>query len=343
MSTDTTPTPRELRARADAITEQAKDLRKDLLEWHETRLTEVGIARDRAAREQYAAEQSAKSADIQVKREKADVAEMNKGAAELEASALAAEKKGDLRVAEENRELAADYRNSADIHAARARQAELDAAELREQAAQQARRVVELETQKSDLVKEGSEASAQLDKMEDQARLLDEAAHKMTMAEMLTGAEPPGSMADVDKRVIEISTLEVEAEEALEKANDMEIDRTKITNVLPDATFETDATPVSTTADPTETEGSPIGATTGTGDTTDGGDATAEGSELLDTDWLQEFLDEPAPTPDLSDDYADVTVTDSGFDMEPADVTFADAVAPGADDPLDDTGMDDFA
>ena len=48
MSTDTTPTPRELRARADAITEQAKDLRKDLLEWHETRLTEVGIARDRA-------------------------------------------------------------------------------------------------------------------------------------------------------------------------------------------------------------------------------------------------------------------------------------------------------
>lgn len=369
MSTET-PTPRELRARADAITGQTKELRRDLLEWHETRLSEIGIARDRAAREQYAAEQSAKSADLQVKRENNEVEAMRKGAAELEAAAAAAEKKGDLRAAEEHRELAADYRNAGEIHAARARQAELDAADLRVQAAKHAQRVVELETQKSDLVDDGQAASEQIDLLEDQARLLREAAHKLTAAEMLQEADPPASMADVDKRVMEVATLEVDAEDALEKVAQMQVDRAKIVKVLPDATFETETgtepepVPASAATDPAatgavtqETAAPSADGGDGAGDVDviaamegiDDADALDDADRLddveaigsddgegeadeIDTSWLEEFIEEPAATADLSglDD------ADSGFDFEPAEVAFADTAPAGLDDTFDD-------
>jgi hypothetical protein len=329
MST-TTPTPRELQARADALADQAKELRRDLLEWHETKLTEVGIARDRAAREQYAAEQSAKSADIQVAREKADAAKLAKDAAEIDADVLAAEKKGDSRAAEEHRELAADYRNAAEVHTARARQAELDAAELREQAAQHARRVVELETQKTDLVKDGSEASEQIDLMEDQARLLDEAARKLTMAEVLKTTEPPG----VDTRAVEIATLEIDAENALKKAGDIEVDQSKITTVLPDAKFEDPAAQASTSADTDAIETADPTIDAPIADTTD--DAGA----LLDTNWLDEIIEDPVATPDLSD----VDLGDPGLGYESTEVAFADTAAPGAEESYDDLGgMDDLA
>jgi hypothetical protein len=356
-------TAQELSDRADMLTDQATRLRRELLDSTEAKFGEIGITRDRAARDQYGAEQSAASADIQVKRERREADEATKGAADEEAKAAAAEKRGDAHAAEEMRENAMSLRSAADVHAQRARQATLDAAELREEAAQHARRVVELETEQADLRSAGGAAAAELDKMEDQARLLDEAARKMTEAAQLRDSGQPMN----DKVVGTIGELEDEAEKALAKAAGIEIDRGSITAVLPDAqigasvpvpTSDTEATVAAASGalgsdddilalhieaiEPTTVDDDAAGASDATAEP-DGDTARSEAATDADTSWLREVIEEPAPV-GTEDTAFDTTSTFEQPDLEPpVHEDFAEATASAGASPGDDARFDELA
>ena len=222
----------QLNERAFGLAEQAADLRKQLTATTEAKFTEIGIARDRAAREQYAAEQSAKSADLQIQREHTAAKELNDAAAQEDAKATAASTRGDDRAVEAAQESALTMRSSAGVHTNRARQAEADAAELRAAATAHGQRVAELEAQKATTVEAGRSVEEQLDKMEDQARLLLEASQKTEEAARLPPQDPRSA------------SLKAEAEAAVQQAQQLQPDHAQIRVILPEAQIDAAATPV---------------------------------------------------------------------------------------------------
>ena len=219
------PTPAEqLNDRAFDVAEQAKAFRDQLTDTTEAKFAEIGVARDRAARDQYAAEESAKSADVQLRREQAAAKVDIDGAAKEEAKALAAEKRGDDRAAEEFRENAQSLRSSAEVHSNRAEQVQLDKADLEKEAADLKARVAELEGEKTALVQSGGTAAKELDKMEDQARLLLEASQKTEQAARLPPDDP------------RVATLQAEAQKALDSAAKLDVDEGAIQAGMPTLT-----------------------------------------------------------------------------------------------------------
>jgi hypothetical protein len=179
-----------LKPRIEALQAEAKSTRRELADRYQTDETRLGIERDRVAREQYAADQAAKSADIQVQRETRDAAAEAKKAAEFEALAAKEERSRDRAAAEESREIAEVARVKQETHLARSRQATLDAAELRERAATQGRRVTELEVEREGVRTQAMKAEAELDKMEQQAKLLEDARRKYAEADLAGASDP---------------------------------------------------------------------------------------------------------------------------------------------------------
>ena len=195
-----------LRPRIDALRAQATSVRTQNIETYKAKETELAVNRDRLAREQFGLEQQAKSADIQVDRETKDAERRTKDIEKHEASAAAAERRGDDSVAQEHREAAAVFRAQVATHEARARQATLDGAELREQAAGVNRRVVELEVERDDVIDRSNAVERELDKMEHQADLYQQARQKYAEASIASD--------DIPRRV----TLELEAEALVKQA-----------------------------------------------------------------------------------------------------------------------------
>ena len=210
-----------LRPRIDAIRAEAKTLRQQNTESHKTKETDLAIQRDRLAREQYGAEQQAKSADIQVGVENKEVQRIQDGLAKREARMAADEKRGDTSKLQEDREDVAAWRAEQATHEARARQATLDAAELREQAAGIDRQRTELSVERTDLAKQTGKIEDEIDKMEQQADVLQQARLKYAEADLSD---------DVSKR----ATLELEAEALVTKAAAIEVDRSLIRTVVPE-------------------------------------------------------------------------------------------------------------
>lgn len=135
------------RPRQEALIAEAAAARAALVTNLKEQQHTIGTERDRVARKEFAAEQSAKSADGQARREDrladADRAEEQKYRKQAEL----ADKRGDKAAAEEAREKAVQSDATADAHESRARQATLDAAAHRAEAADFASE--KLETQKS--------------------------------------------------------------------------------------------------------------------------------------------------------------------------------------------------
>jgi hypothetical protein len=211
-----------LRPRIDALRAEAKSLRQRNNAEFKTKESDLGIERDRLAREQYGVEQSAKSADIQVNVERREVASLVKQIQEREATAAAAEKRGAVQDASEHREFADGLRATMATHEARARQAELDAAELRERAAGIDRHRTELKVERDDLANHTFAAEREIDKLEQQADLLQQARLKFTEADVAGD--------DVGRR----STLSLEAEALVTKAGAIEVDRSVLRVVIPE-------------------------------------------------------------------------------------------------------------
>ncbi len=196
-----------LKPRIEALQVEAKSTRRELADRYKTDETRLGIDRDRVAREQYAADQAAKSADIQVQRETRDAATEAKKAAEFEALAAKEERSGDRAAAEESREIAEVARVKQETHLARSRQATLDAAELRERAATQGRRVTELEVEREGVRTQAMKAEAELDKMEQQAKLLEDARRKYAEADLAGASDPQRA----NSALLEAERLEAQA------------------------------------------------------------------------------------------------------------------------------------
>jgi hypothetical protein len=196
-----------LKPRIEALQAEAKGTRRELADRYKTDETKLGIERDRVARDQYAADQAAKSADIQVQRETRDAAAEAKKAAEFEALADKEERSGDRAAAEESREIAEVARVKQETHLARSRQATLDAAELREGAATHGRRVTELEVEREGLRTQAMKAEAELDKIEQQAKLLEDARRKYAEADLAGASDPQRANA----ALLEAERLEAQA------------------------------------------------------------------------------------------------------------------------------------
>jgi hypothetical protein len=198
-----------LKPRIEALQAEARSTRRDLADRYKTDETRLGIERDRVARDQYSADQAAKSADIQVQRETKDAAVEAKKAEEFDALAAKEERSGDRAGAEESREIAEVARVKKETHLARSRQATLDAAELREQAATHGRRVTELEVEREGLRTQAMKSEAELDKIEQQAKLLEDARRKYAEADLAGAGNPQQASA----ALLEAERLEAEATE----------------------------------------------------------------------------------------------------------------------------------
>lgn len=211
-----------LRPKIDALRAEAGSLRAQNLEQYRTKESELGIQRDRLAREQYGLEQQAKSAEIQVGVETKEVQRIEAGLAKREAAMAEAEKRGDHAKVQEDREDIAAWRGELATHEARARQATLDAAELKEQAATVDRRRTELSVERTDLATQAGKVEDELDKMERQADLMQQARLKYGEADM--------AKDDIPRR----ATLELEAEALVKQAGAIQVDRDVIRVVFPD-------------------------------------------------------------------------------------------------------------
>jgi hypothetical protein len=211
-----------LRPRIDALRAEATSLRRQNNEQFTSRMSELGIERDRIAREHDGVAQSAKSADTLVKAEQDAFNKLGKDITAREAKATAAERRGDVAEAAEIREFALGLRAVQETHTARARQATLDAAELRERAAGIDRRLKEKDLERDDLSAQTTSVEKEIDKLEQQADLLQEARLKWSEAD-LTGDDVAGR-----------STLELEAEALVARAGAIGVDRTLIRTVIPE-------------------------------------------------------------------------------------------------------------
>ena len=198
----------DLRRRVDELRAEAASLRRRNNDHFTSLESEYGVERDRLAREQFGIEQSAESADTQAKAAQREVAKLAKQIEERETKAAAAELRGHVAEAQELLEYALGLRAAQETHEARARQATLDGAELRERAAGVERRRTKLHVEREDLAKQALAVEQEIDKLDQQADLLEQASGQRT---------------------------EGEAEALLAKAAAITVDRTVINAVIPES------------------------------------------------------------------------------------------------------------
>lgn len=187
-------------------------------------MTDIEVEAARVRRDSKIAEASAKQATEDAQDYATGAQVDYTSAVELEESAAAAAKRGDTKQAEEDTELAAHYRGGAKRYEQQEREATLEAAKYREEAAGHDVRAKELHYEMRDTNGLHSAAEKQLDNLEERARLYEEANRKFDEAD---GAN--GSVSAPMRR-----RLQNEAQAAIDKADAIEIDRAAIRVLAPD-------------------------------------------------------------------------------------------------------------
>jgi hypothetical protein len=183
----------------------------------QARDTQFGIARDRAARKEFAARKDAEAAELQAQRENRQAKTFKKEVDEWKAKADRATNPAE---AEDIREIVAAKEAIMESHLARARQAQLDAADANAIAADEARKVTKAEVSIDDIHKSARGATDELDELQIQAGHLERAATKYEAAARAT---------DQGTR----DRLLAEAQQAEASAKAMSIDTAKIREVVP--------------------------------------------------------------------------------------------------------------
>ena len=175
--------PDSLKARADTLRAEAKAARADVTAEYQSRMTKIDTESARVRRETRNAEQSAKQATEDAEGYAAGARVQYSSANELEASAAKAAQRGDVKQAEEDTELAAHARGSAQRYEQQEREATLEAAQYREDAAGHDLRAKQLQYEVRDTNRLNNAAEQQLDNLEERARLYDEAIRKFDEAD----------------------------------------------------------------------------------------------------------------------------------------------------------------
>jgi len=207
----------DLTARAAAVRAEAKAARSDVSAARQRELElEVTFRRELRAREaaQAAAKAASKDAD-----DASTVAGNTEPTEEFDRH-IADVGRRDAREAEELREIRTDLSRMSEAQRAVQRQSELEAARFTETAAEHNRRVTEAHLDLRETQRRGTAAESQLDKFEDQARLLDEAARRFAAAQ---------ATDDIVRR----AELELAAEATLQQADRIDVDRGAIRVLVP--------------------------------------------------------------------------------------------------------------
>ena len=311
-----------LKPRIDALRAESAAIRNHTDAEFQRRMTDMGTERDRLARQKAASEQAAKAAEQQVEQERKLAGEKGREAEHMEALAAAAEAKGDAVEAEELREAVRGTLASQEAHVARARQAQLDAATTRVEASAHDRRLTEADVRIEDSKVELRAAEGQLDKLEDQARLYEQARTKFAEASLAGD--------DIPRR----AGAEVEAEALLSRAQAIVVDRAAIRAVMPDLPEKTPGIDDPAPPLPEGARGIPDDDLSLHVGPSDGEPATAD-STVDDVVGDTGGYDEPAP--------ADATADGLGDDVAPAaaadDTTWNDGSPGSFDAPADDVAF----
>jgi hypothetical protein len=211
----------DLRVRADALRAEAAAARVQAKDAYFKRVTELELERSRVATAKDSAEHSAWKAAERSKDASSDAARSGGDASRLGQEAQGEARRGDAREAEETTELS-DYMNrSSKVAQELERQATLDAAKFRQEAAGHDVRLKELEYEVRSTNGRNSTTEQHLDRLEDQARLYDEASRKFAAAE-------------ATDNIPERAQFELEAEKALRDADAIQVDRAAIRVFVPD-------------------------------------------------------------------------------------------------------------
>jgi hypothetical protein len=212
----------DLKPKITALQAEAKAARATMLEQYKTKEIELATRRDQVAREQYGAEQQIKSSAQQLKVEQRDGKAALDKAAKLDRDAAAADKRGDRKGAEELRERADAARIDAETHDARFRQIEVDTSDLKLQVAEFDHQRDAILRERDDHVAALNAADKEVDKLEEQARMLEEARLEYAKAELMS----------VDDA--EAGTHIDAAEKLVKTAEEMAVDRDVIRVLVPD-------------------------------------------------------------------------------------------------------------
>jgi hypothetical protein len=225
----------DLKVRADALRAEAAAARVQAKDAYFKRVTELELEKSRVATAKDSAEHSAWKAAERSTDASSDAARSGGDATRLGQEAQGEARRGDAREAEETTELS-DYMNrSSKVAQELERQATLDAAKFRQEAAGHDLRLKELGYEVRSINGRNSTTEQHLDRLEDQARLYDEASRKFAAAE-------------ATDNIPERAQLELDAEKALHDADAIQVDRAAIRVFVPDLPAVTPGLPPTPTA-----------------------------------------------------------------------------------------------
>lgn len=225
-----------LKARAEAVRTDAATLRKQVNEEFQRGATEKGVIRDRAERAKAVADHVATEADKQVEALQGTAAANRRDLDGTEAEIAAAVEKGqgDSEAVQELRERADGYRQMIGESDARVHAARMDAAAAREGAGTAARTALEAGVAYDEHYDAVTAAERQIDLIERQAGLIEDARMKLLEAEIMYGGDPPAD-ADMNEWVTSKAALEVAAEDLIKRADAITVDRSVIAVIVPTA------------------------------------------------------------------------------------------------------------
>jgi hypothetical protein len=225
----------DLKVRADALRAEAAVARRQLDETYESSRAELRRQLMQSTRDAETAHYGAERAADHAKGSRIEEDNLRSLADHEEQKVANHERDGKVDKAEDSREWVAMRRREADATSEEARQLDIEAARLREEEAGHQRRLAELDDEVQDLYSRHETADTNLDNLENQTRLYDEAWRKFAAAE-------------ATDNIPERAQLELEAEKALRDAEAIEVDRTAIRAFVPDLPEVTPGLPSTPTA-----------------------------------------------------------------------------------------------
>jgi hypothetical protein len=227
----------DLKVRADALRAEAAVARRQLDETYESSRAELRRQTLQSTRDAETASYGAERAAQHANASRSEAMDLWRIVDSTEQQAAKHVRDGNLGEAEESREVAAMRRREADATSEEARQLDIEAAKLREDEAGHRRRMAELHDEDQDLHGRYDRADTNLDNLENQTRLYDEAWRKFAAAE-------------ATENIPERAQFELEAEKALRGADAIEVDRAAIRVFVPDLPDVTPGLPSAPTATP---------------------------------------------------------------------------------------------
>jgi hypothetical protein len=211
----------DLKVRADALRAEAAAARRQLDETYESSRAELRRQLMQSTRDAETAHYGAERAAAHAKGSRIEEDNHRSLADYEEQRAASHVRDGKVDKAEESREWVAMRRREADALSEEGRQLDIEAARLREDEAGHQRRLAELDDEFQDLYSRHETADTNLDNLENQTRLYDEAWRKFAAAE-------------ATDNIPERAQFELEAEKALRDAEAIQVDRAAIRAFVPD-------------------------------------------------------------------------------------------------------------